>query len=156
MSGNQSHYIEVMQGGVFSRAKHNWLYIFSLFFGKKTKSKQNFYMRDIMQFFSSDATMFLEKFWIYFCPWKYEKPSSKVAHNRPKMFFSVLPKSHILFHKNGSMRDFYKMTLLETTLESTSVPHICSTYSYFRTFDISEGGRNYFSYGHFISLHRQQ
>ena len=91
-----------------------------------------------------------------------KKLASKVSHNLPNYFFQYCqpaknrPKSHILFHKNGSMRDFYIMTLVKTTLESTSVPHICSTYSYFRTFDISEGGRNYFSYGHFISLHRQQ
>ena len=28
---SQSHYIEVAQGGIFSRAIHNWLWIFSLF-----------------------------------------------------------------------------------------------------------------------------
>ena len=32
-----------------------------------------------------------------------KKPPSKVAHNRPK--------SHFLFHKNVSLRDFYVLTL---------------------------------------------
>ena len=38
----QSHYIEVAQGGVSSRAIHNWLWIFSLFWAKiKIKIKIN-------------------------------------------------------------------------------------------------------------------
>ena len=51
-----------------------------------------------------------------------KKPSSKVAHNRPKLFFSVLPIGpkpaqitftlDFLFHKNVSLREFYKMTLV--------------------------------------------
>ena len=43
-----------------------------------------------------------------------KKLASKVAHNGPKtLFFSIAnrPISHILFHKNGSLRDFYIMTL---------------------------------------------
>ena len=47
-----------------------------------------------------------------------KKLASKVAHNQPKtLFFSIAnrpkisPKSHILFHKNGSLRDFNIMTL---------------------------------------------
>ena len=51
-----------------------------------------------------------------FAPENMKKPPSKVAHNRPKLFFSVLPtgpKSAQIsysFHKNGSLRDFYIMT----------------------------------------------
>ena len=51
-----------------------------------------------------------------------KKPPSKVAHNWPNFFFSTYcepaqnqPKSHILFHKNGPLRDFYVMTLALTT-----------------------------------------
>ena len=40
-SPSQSHYIEVAQGGVLSRAIHNWFWIFSLFLAKK-RFKQNF------------------------------------------------------------------------------------------------------------------
>ena len=39
MSWNQSHYIEVAQGSVSSRAIHNWLWIFSLFFATKKLKK---------------------------------------------------------------------------------------------------------------------
>ena len=55
-SWRQSHYIEVAQGGVSSRAIQNWLWIFSLLFAIF------FNTRDIMQLISSDATMFLKKF----------------------------------------------------------------------------------------------
>ena len=48
--------------------------------------KQFLYKKDIMQLFSADPTMFkkngLENM---------KKMPSKVAHNRPKCFFSVLP-----------------------------------------------------------------
>ena len=39
--------------------------------------------------------------------WK--KTLSIVAHNVPQFFFSIAnrPKSHFLFHKNVSLRDFY-------------------------------------------------
>ena len=37
MCCDQSHYIEVAQGGVSSRARRNWLWIFSLFYVKKSK-----------------------------------------------------------------------------------------------------------------------
>ena len=64
-----------------------------------------------MQLCSVDATTFKKKF--LFRPWKHEKKNAtKVAHNLPKFFFQYcqpaqnLPKSHILFHKNGSLRDF--------------------------------------------------
>ena len=69
----QNHYIEVAQGGVFSRARHNWLSIFSLLWAKKEskkKFKKNFYKREIMQPFSANATIFKRKI-IKFCPWKH-------------------------------------------------------------------------------------
>ena len=53
----QSHYIEVAQGADSSRAIHNWLWIFSLFWGKIFFSKNQFYKRDVLQLFSADATM---------------------------------------------------------------------------------------------------
>ena len=47
-----------------------------------------------------------------------KKLPSRVAHNRSQLdFFQYChppqnqPKSHILFHKNDSLRDFYTMTL---------------------------------------------
>ena len=46
-----------------------------------------------------------------------KKPASKVAHNRPKVFFPVMPtaqiqpKSQFLFHKNLPQWDFSIMTL---------------------------------------------
>ena len=59
MSSNQSHYIEVGQGDVSSRAIHNWLWIFRQSYTKKKKDqKQSFIKKYIMQLFSADATMF--------------------------------------------------------------------------------------------------
>ena len=69
-----------------------------------------------MQLFSADATMFLKKH--FFAHKNMKKPASKIAHNWPKVIFQYCqpaqnqPKSHILFHKNGSLRDFYIMTAL--------------------------------------------
>ena len=46
-----------------------------------------------------------------------KKLPSKVARNRPKLFFSLLPtcpksaKISYFFHKNGFLHDFYIMTL---------------------------------------------
>ena len=46
-----------------------------------------------------------------------KKLPSKVAHNRPNLFFQYCqlaqnqPKCHFLFHKNPSLRDFYILTL---------------------------------------------
>ena len=78
----QSHYVEVAQRGVSSRARHNWFWIFSLFWAKKN------YKRDIKQLFPADATVLFYKMFI-FCPRKHEKLPSKVAHNRPQFFFIV-------------------------------------------------------------------
>ena len=48
-----------------------------------------------------------------------KKTASKVVHNRSELLFfhycqpaENQPKSQILFHKSGSLRDFYKMTLV--------------------------------------------
>ena len=57
----------------------------------------------------------------FFAPENMKKPPSKVAHNRPSIFFQYSqpaqnqPKSHFLFHKNVSLHNFYTMTLLLTT-----------------------------------------
>ena len=72
---------------------------------------------------------FLKKFNISFCPTfllvheNMKKLTSKRC-SQLTHFFSVLPtglnssqnqpKSHILFHKNGYLRDFYTMTLMLT------------------------------------------
>ena len=51
-----------------------------------------------------------------------EKPPSKVAYFMAQIFFQYcqpaqnLPKFHILFHKNGALRDFYIMTLVVAAL----------------------------------------
>ena len=69
-----------------------------------------------MQLFSVEANLFKSKK-KKIAHENMKKSPSKVAHNRPQSFFSVLttgqklPKSHILFHKNGSLYDFYLMTL---------------------------------------------
>ena len=46
-----------------------------------------------MQLFSADATMFLEKFLIFFCPQKVEKTPSKVAqkNSNPLFFLNAWP-----------------------------------------------------------------
>jgi hypothetical protein len=45
-----------------------------------------------MQLFSADAKMFLRKILHFlFAPENMKKTSSKVAHNQPRPFFSVLP-----------------------------------------------------------------
>jgi hypothetical protein len=45
-----------------------------------------------MQLFTAGATIFLKKN-LKFAPENMKKLLSKVAHNRPKTFFSVLPTS---------------------------------------------------------------
>ena len=45
-----------------------------------------------MELFSMDATMFKKKFYRFFFDLEnMKKPPSKVAHNRPRPFFSVQP-----------------------------------------------------------------
>jgi hypothetical protein len=46
-----------------------------------------------MQLFSVDSTIFKKKIKFYFDLENMKKPSSKVAHNWPPNFFSVLPTS---------------------------------------------------------------
>ena len=54
-----------------------------------------------MQHFSADATMQKIK---KFCPWKIEKNTQKIAHNRPKPFYYTVqprPMAHspkLIFH----------------------------------------------------------
>ena len=45
-----------------------------------------------------------------------KKRPQKLLVSGPKLCFSIAnqPKSHILFHKNGSLRDFFIMTLIGT------------------------------------------
>ena len=56
-----------------------------------------------------------------------KKPPSKVAHYRPTHFFQYCqpaqdqPKSHFLFHKNVSLRDFYIMTLHTDELSNSQL-----------------------------------
>ena len=57
----------------------------------------------------------LQCFWkkkYFFAHENIEKLPSNVAYNRPQNH----PKYHILFHKNGSLRDFYILTLYATVL----------------------------------------
>ena len=61
----------------------------------------------------SPSTMFLEK---KFCPWKHEKPASKVAEPA-----QIQPKSQFLFHKNLPPHDFSIMTLSVIMLRLTSL-----------------------------------
>ena len=80
VSCSQSHYVEVAQGGVSSRAIHNWLWMFSLLLGR-TKLKTN-HQTDIMQLFSADTIIFLEKLKKQIeinCPWKHEKMALKIC-----------------------------------------------------------------------------
>ena len=94
------------------------------YFEAKKKIKKIFLQRDIMQLFSADATGHVFKL------------SSKVAHNRTKFFFQYSqpaqnqPKSHFLFHKNVSLRDFYIMTLITCThpvsLATLASSRVCS------------------------------
>ena len=56
-----------------------------------------------MQLFSADASVFKKKFKNNFDPENMKKPPSKVAHNRPPIFFywPVFlngPKTEILYH----------------------------------------------------------
>ena len=67
-----------------------------------------------------------------------KKPASKVTHNQPQFFFSVLPtgpkSAQISYsvHKNGSLRNFYIMTLylcvsLRKQLEDKWIPDLSIT-----------------------------
>ena len=61
---------------------------------------------------------FLKKTKIFFAPESMKKYPQKLLIIGPPLFFQHcqpaqnLPKSHFLFHKNVSLRDFYIMTLV--------------------------------------------
>jgi hypothetical protein len=67
-----------------------------------------------MQLFNADAVMFSKKKWVI----KHEKKSKKNAHNRPNFFLQYCKptknqsKFHFLLHENGSLYNFYIMTLV--------------------------------------------
>ena len=104
-----------MQGGVSSRAIYNWLWIFSLFFAKKNSNKiqkkiikkilWNVLVRTLQCFWKKINIFLPTKTWI--------NQPQKLLIIGPQFFFQYfLPaqnqhKSHILFHKNGSLRDFF-------------------------------------------------
>ena len=88
-------YIEVAQGGVSSRAIHNWFWIFSLFFDKKKIQKKYqiklFFIKEILcNFLVRSLQCFFFKYF-FFAHKNMKKPASKVAHNWPQILFSVLP-----------------------------------------------------------------
>ena len=66
-----------------------------------------------------------------------KKPPSKVANNRPPIFFQYCqpaqnqPKSHILINKNVSRRDFYIMTLGTYLLDICKGWHTLFSPDYF-------------------------
>ena len=110
-SYSQSHYIEVLR--CLSQSNTKLIVNIQPIFAKKNLK------RDIMQLFSADATMFLKNFQHFFAH-EDKKNRPKIAHNWPDFFFSIasLPKIspkfilyHILFHKNGSLHNFYVQTL---------------------------------------------
>ena len=76
----------------------------------------------------------LNKLNFFFAHENMKKLPSKVAHNWPKFFFQYCqpaqnqPKSHILFHKNGYLRDFYIMTLVVTITHKLSLDKILSKF----------------------------
>ena len=63
------------------------------------------------------TNIFLKKILCFFAPENMKKPTSKVAHNQPPIFFQYCqpaqnqPKSQFLFHKKCSPRDLCIMTL---------------------------------------------
>ena len=89
-------------------------------------------MFHFMQLLSAETTIFQKKSKCFFAPDNMKKPPSKVAHNHPKFFFSVLPTSQKpdqisdIFHRNLPLRDFSIMTLIIHTYMQT----IDSFYSY--------------------------
>ena len=107
---------------VFSRAIQNWLWRFSFFlpsFFKEILKKD--YQRYIMQFFSADA---LQCFWNEFENKFPHENMKKPAYLglltiNPKFYFQYCqparnqPKSHILNHNNGYLRNFYILTLVQ-------------------------------------------
>ena len=64
-------------------------YFFNFLWAKKIQIF--FYKKGIMHLFGADAMVFSKKLKKKFDPENIKKPPSKVAHNRPTHFFSVLP-----------------------------------------------------------------
>ena len=60
----QGHYIEVAQGGVFCRARHNWWWILSLFWAKKNFKKPTIsvYITEILCNFLEWMLQYLKKY----------------------------------------------------------------------------------------------
>ena len=67
-----------------------------------------------MQLFSADAKIFLPIKTAYFTA-QFSFQYCQPAPNQPK--------SHILFHKNGSLHDFFIMTLIAATKKNVAVCH---------------------------------
>ena len=85
---SQSHYTNytyVARWGISSSARHNWLCFYSLFWIKKIKSN-SFFIKEIMQHFSEDATMFN---FFYFFPWKHKKTALISSTLQPKFLFTT-------------------------------------------------------------------
>ena len=90
----QSHYIEVAQGGVSSRAESKTqliVNIYIVYFEPKKIQTKFSYKREIMQLFSTDATIFKKEFELFFTHENIERPSSKLAYFTDQLFFSLLP-----------------------------------------------------------------
>ena len=79
----QSHYIEVPQGGVSSRAIHNWLWIFNLNIWAKKNKERKFIKKILCNFLVRKLQCFLKK------SLSIKNTLSKVAHNQPNFFFSI-------------------------------------------------------------------
>ena len=86
-----------------------------------------------MQPFSADATIFLKKMKLFFCPLKtWKNHLQNLLIIGPQYFFQYCqpaqnqPNSHFLFHKNVSLRDFYIITLYIIAEKS----HFGKNYSY--------------------------
>ena len=76
------------------------------------------FIKKILCNFLVQPQQYIFQFSIFFDTENMKKPSSKVAGNGPHIIFfqqcqpvQNQPKSHFLFRKNVSLRDFYIMTL---------------------------------------------
>ena len=111
LDSDQSHYIEVVQGGVSSRARHNRFYIFSPFLAKQKFNLIFFFF--IKELYCNFLVKTLN-IWFYFA---HESIKSSILYGSNLFFHYCQPalkqaKSHILFRKNSSLCNFYVMTLI--------------------------------------------
>ena len=98
-----------------SPKKNEFFQLFSTFCGLK----KFFFIKVILCNFSVRTLGYFQKnFKTFFCLPKHEKTALKsCSESAQALFFQYcqpaqnLPKSHFLFHKNVSLRDFYIMTL---------------------------------------------